>query len=265
MHDVVDARAGRTPEAARWLAGDSRQRADGARVRLFCFAHAGGGAAFFRRWRAALAPAVDVRPVLLPGRESRLDEAPYRRIEPLLDPLCAALEPHLDRPYALFGHSLGSVIAYEVARRLSDGGRPGPDCLIVSGRQAPRATSTRRTLWTLPDDEFVAAVGRMGGTPPEVFEHPDLLTMVLPALRADFELSETYRPLPGGRLTCAIAAYLGVDDPEVDRAGLLRWHEETTGEFTTRLFAGDHFYLAGGRPEVLSAVREDLDRARHPR
>lgn len=261
MRHDVDIRTGCPPEAARWLVGDGPQGAGGAIARLFCFAPAGGGASFFHPWRAALAPALDVRPVLLPGREARLDEAPYRRIEHLLDPLCAALEPHLDVPYALFGHSMGAAVAYEVARRLSGAGRPGPICLIVSGRRGPRLASDRPPLWTLPDDEFVTAVGRLNGTPPEILGQPDLLALFLPALRADFELSETYRPLPGARLRCPVAAYTGVDDPQADPSGLLRWHEETTGEFTMRLFAGDHFYLKGGRADVLTAVRQDLQRA----
>jgi medium-chain acyl-[acyl-carrier-protein] hydrolase len=156
---------------------------------------------------------------------------------------------------------MGSVVAYEVARRFSGGSRPGPTCLLVSGRQAPRVTSGRRQLWKLPDDEFVAEVARLGGTPPEVLEQPDLLSMLLPALRADFELSESYQPLPGGRLTCPVMAYMGTDDSEVGHSELLRWYEETSGEFTMRVFAGDHFYLKAGRPDVLSAVRQDLRRA----
>jgi medium-chain acyl-[acyl-carrier-protein] hydrolase len=261
IHSGTEVRNGHPAETARWLGSDWQQTADGATARLFCFAHAGGGAAFFRSWRAALAPSVDVRPVLLPGRERRFDDVPYRRMEHLLEPLCAALEPHLDRPYALFGHSMGAVIAYEVARRFSGGSRPDPICLLVSGRQGPRARSSRRLLWELPDDQFVTEVGRLGGTPPEVLEHPELLEMFLPALRADFELSETYQPLPGRRLTCPVVAYLGTDDSEVEHDGLLRWYEETTGDFTMRVFSGDHFYLRGGRADVLSAVRQDLLRA----
>src|SRR6266498_628486 len=115
------AAANLAPEAGPWLGGDAGVSATQAAVRLFCFAHAGGGAAFFRPWRLSMVPDIDVRAVTLPGRESRVHEPPYRRIEQLLDPLCAALEPHLDRPYALFGHSLGAVLAYEVARRFSAG------------------------------------------------------------------------------------------------------------------------------------------------
>jgi surfactin synthase thioesterase subunit len=249
-----------------WVTGQGRDIAPHAAVRLFCFAHAGGGAAFFRPWRLALAPEVDVRPILLPGRESRVRELPYRRMEQLLDPLCAALEPYLDRPYALFGHSLGSIIAYEVARRLSAGPGPRPSCLMVSGRRAPRQPARRRQFGSLPEPEFLAAIAGLNGTPPEVLRQPQLLTLMLPALRADFELNERYQPLADIRLAepplgCPVTAYMGLDDPEVDPGELLAWHTETSAEFTMRTFAGDHFYLRGGRPEVLSAIAADLARA----
>jgi surfactin synthase thioesterase subunit len=241
-----------------WVGGIDGEPSADASVRLFCFPHAGGGPAFFRPWRPALAPEIDVRPIQLPGRESRIDEPPCRRLDELLDPLCAALERYLDRPYALFGHSMGSVIAYEVARRLSDGPGRAPVCLLVSGRRAPRLPSERLPLSRLPDDEFIAEVGRLNGMPREVLAEPDLVGMLLPALRADFELAETYRPLPGRRLSCPIAAYMGTTDPEVDHAGLLAWRAETDREFTTRIFAGDHFYLKADPARVLGAVRQDL-------
>jgi medium-chain acyl-[acyl-carrier-protein] hydrolase len=223
-------------------------------MRLFCFAHAGGGAAIFRPWRPLLAPHVDALPVILPGRESRVRELPYRRMEQLLDPLCEAIEPYLDRPYAFFGHSLGSIVAYEVARRFT------PRCLVVSGRRAPRSATTRRLFSSLPDGEFLAEIGQLGGTPPEVLEQTQLIRMLMPALRADFELNEAYRVLPGPRLTCPLIAYMGTDDPEVDAAELLAWHEESAGEFTMRVFPGGHFYLMGGRTDVSSALRQDLAR-----
>jgi medium-chain acyl-[acyl-carrier-protein] hydrolase len=247
-------------EGSRWFGGTAGVSAEHAAVRLFCFAHAGGGATFFRPWRLALAPDIDVLPVILPGRESRLRELPYRRVEQLLEPLCAALEPHLDRPYALFGHSLGSIVAYEVARRLSAGGGPGPAGLLVSGRRAPRLATSRRPFCGLPDAEFLAALGGLGGTPPEVLDEPELVRMLLPALRGDFELNESYAALPGPRLRCPIVAAMGAADPEVDRTELLGWHEETSGDFTMRVFAGGHFYLKGDRPDVRTALRQDLER-----
>lgn len=243
------------PDAARWLAGNPAVSTVDAELRLFCFAHAGGGAAVFRPLRPLLAPRVDVVPIVLPGRESRVHELPYRRMEQLLDPLCAAIGPYLDRPFALLGHSLGSIVAYEVARRFP------PACLIVSGRRAPRSVTARRLFSSLPDGEFLTEIGRLGGTPPEVLEQTQLIRMLMPALRADFELNEAYRALPGPGLSCPLVAYMGADDPEVTRAELLGWHEETAGEFTLRVFPGGHFYLKDGRPDVSSALRQDL--ARH--
>lgn len=249
--------------AGPWVVDDGRAEDFGSPPRLFCFAHAGGGPSFYRRWGAFLRPENAVRRVLLPGRESRLEEPPFRHIADLVDPLCAALEPQLDRPYALFGHSMGAVIAYEVARRVCGAGATGPRCLIVSGRKAPGLPANRPPLSALPDDELVSAVARLGGMPPEVLSEPDLISALLPALRADYELTETYKPLPGGgRLDCPVIAYLGTSDPDVEYTQMLEWQQVTTGEFTMRVFHGGHFYLKGARPDVLHAVREDLSQHR---
>jgi len=250
--------------STQWVVDDGGAEDSDAPRQLFCFAHAGGGPSFFRPWRAPLAPEIAVRRVLLPGREWRLEEQPFRHITELIGPLCAALEPYLDQPYALFGHSMGAVVAYEVARRFTGSSRAAPVCLIVSGRRGPGLGSGRQRLSDLPDDQFVAEVSRLNGIPPEVLSEPELLSMVLPALRADYELAETYQPLPGGRLDCPVVAYLSTADPEVDHAGVLRWGEVTTGEFAIRVFRGDHFYLKGGRPDVLNAVRDDLRPERSP-
>jgi surfactin synthase thioesterase subunit len=251
--------SGRSCAATRWVVEDGPAENSGTAPQLFCFAHAGGGPSFFRPWHTALAPEIAVRRVLLPGREWRLEEPAFRHITELIGPLCAALEPYLNqRPYALFGHSLGAVVAYEVARRFSGPSGEGPACLIVSGRRSPRLGSSRRRLSVLPGDEFLAEVGRLGGMPPEVLNEPGLLDMLLPTLRADFELAESYQPLPGGRLSCPVAAYMGSADPEASYEGVLDWREVTTGDFSVRVFRGDHFYLKSGRPDVLNAVREDL-------
>ena len=245
---------------SRWIGGTGNTGTANAPERLFCFPHAGGGPAFFRPWCREFAPDVDVRPIQLPGRETRLGEQPYRRLADLLDPLCAALDPYLDRPYAFFGHSMGALVAFEVARRLSAGSRPGPACLMVSGRRGPTLPSRRPIIFDRPDGEFLAEVARLGGMPPEVLAQPDLVELLLPLLRADYELSETYRRLPGGPLTCPVVAYGGAADPEVERSELAGWEPETTGGFTVRIFPGDHFYLKEA-PEVVRAVRQDLRHA----
>ncbi|MEU8324789.1 alpha/beta fold hydrolase [Nonomuraea sp. NPDC048881] len=235
-----------------WIAG-GEPRAD-ARIRLFCFAHAGGGSALFRKWDDHLSPDVDVCPVVLPGRESRLRERPYNRMEQLVGPLSEAIEPYTDRPFALFGHSMGAVVAWETARRFP------PAVLFVSGRRAPHLPTRRRRFTDLSEDELLSELGKLNGTPSEVMDQRSLLEVFLPGLRADFELNESYTPLPGPRPDCPISALTGDADPEVDPDEISAWADATGGGFTLRVFGGDHFYLKGPRPEVLTAVQEDLNR-----
>jgi len=250
--------------AGLWVVNEGHGEEASASCQLFCFSHAGGGPSFFRPWTACLDPQIAVRRVLLPGREWRLEEPPFRRVADLVPPLCAALEPYLDQPYALFGHSMGAAVAYEVARRLAGTGTGGPRCLIVSGRPAPGAAANGRRLSDLPDDEFVRQVARLNGIPPEVLNEPELLSMLMPTLRADYELSETYQPLPGGRLDCRVIAYISTSDPVAQYTEMLAWRKVTTSEFSVRVFRGDHFYLKGGRPDVLNAVREDVTAGERP-
>lgn len=235
-----------------WIAG-GEPRAD-ARIRLFCFAHAGGGSALFRNWDEHLSPEIDVCPVVLPGRESRIRERPYNRMEQLMGPLSEAIEPYTDRPFALFGHSMGAAVAWETARRFP------PAVLFVSGRRAPQLPTRRRRFSDLSEDELLTELGKLNGTPSEVMGQRSLLEVFLPSLRADFELNESYTPLPGTRPGCPISALLGDADPEVDPDEITSWADATSGGFTLRVFGGDHFFLKGPRPEVLAAVQEDLNR-----
>jgi surfactin synthase thioesterase subunit len=253
----TDRQTGGSP-AGPWVVNEGHAEKASASWQLFCFSHAGGGPSFFRSWGTWMRPEIAVRRVLLPGREWRLEERPFRHIADLLDPLCDALESHLAQPYAFFGHSMGAVVAYEVARRFSATGTRGPACLIVSGRGAPGLTGNHRRLSALPDDAFVSEVGRLNGIPPEVLSEPQLLSMLLPTLRADYELAETYQPLPGSPLGCPVVAYMSTSDTEVQYTEMLAWRKVTTSEFSIRVFRGDHFYLKGGRPDVLNAIRDDL-------
>lgn len=229
---------------------------DPAPVRLFCFAHAGGGGAFFWPWRELLAPHVAVVPVILPGREGRAREAPYRRMADLVDPLVTALIPHLDRPFAFFGHSLGAAVAFAAAHRLGE--EHAPRRLFVSGRRPPALPGRRPDLHRLPHDRFVEAVAGMGGTPREVLLNRDLLDVFLPRLRADFELNETYRPPPGMRVPCAVSAFTGDSDPEVDTVEMAAWQSVTDGEFVLRVFRGGHFYLVDAAAALSRVILSEL-------
>ncbi|MFI7498053.1 thioesterase II family protein [Streptomyces sp. NPDC049687] len=244
----------------------------GTRIHLFCFPHAGAGSGTYRPWSTALAPDIDVHPVRLPGRDGRYAEPPGTSVtalargcaDELLDLLDHAAD---DRPYALFGHSLGAITAYETARVLLHRGRP-PAMLVVSGSEPPhRLTTPARPCHGLPDDAFLAEVIRLGGTPPDIREEKELLRLMLPALRADFTAAETYRHRRGGLpLPIPIAVYAGSDDMTLVQRSLDDWSQLTRAPAVRqRRFPGGHFYLDAGRPLVLQALRHDLLRAAPPR
>ncbi len=240
----------------RWFTG--RRGDPQASVRLFCIAHAGGGGSFFLPWQRALGPEVEVWPVVLPGREARLRERPHERMEDVLGPLHEAVRAHTDRPWALFGHSMGAVVAYELARACTADGGLEPAHLFVSARRAPHLPARRPSLSALPDEVFLRAVTALNGTPADVLAQPDLVAMFLPCIRADFALNDGYVPLPGPRLRCPVSASVGRLDPEARGEELDAWAHVTSGAFRPRSFDGDHFYLKDGRDELLAVIRSDL-------
>ncbi|MFI7435548.1 alpha/beta fold hydrolase [Micromonospora haikouensis] len=221
---------------------------------MFAFPHAGGGAAFFRPWVAALAGHATVLPVVLPGREGRLREPAHTSLDTLLPPLVAALRARIQERYLLFGHSLGALVAHEAARALASTEVGPPACLIVSGRRPPHLPARRGDLHRLDDDTFVAEVARLGGMPPALLADPTLLRVFVPAMRADFTVNETYRLPRPPTLDCPILALTGLDDPEVTPAEMQAWAEVTTGRCRLRVFEGDHFYLQNARADVRDAV-----------
>jgi medium-chain acyl-[acyl-carrier-protein] hydrolase len=234
-------------QASRWISPAPTGRA---KYHVFCFAHAGGGASFFRPWAAAMPEGIETCAIQLPGREQRFAEACYNRLDPLLDDLVPALTPWLDRPFALFGHSLGGLIAFELARRLRDVPLAG---IAVSAFRAPHLPA-ERALSGLPDAEFVAEIARLGGTPPELLGAPELMEAMLPALRADFALAESYRHEAGARVSVPIVAMGGAADPWIGVDALGGWAAHTGAGFRLRLFRGGHFYLVEERGEVIAEL-----------
>jgi surfactin synthase thioesterase subunit len=225
-----------------------------ARLRLLCFPYAGGGALVYREWAAGLPEAIEVLPVQLPGRERRLAEPAFTRMEPLVEAASAALVPFLDRPFAIFGHSMGAAVGYEVAQRLRRERGVEPSHLLVSARRAPQLPPEPDDDYKLPDDQLIERLREINGTPAEVLEHPELMALMLPILRADFELNDTYLPAAQPPLACPITAFGGRDDEELTPGGLEAWSQATTGRFELRMFAGDHFYLNQHRGRLLEAV-----------
>jgi medium-chain acyl-[acyl-carrier-protein] hydrolase len=227
-------------------------------LRLFCFPYAGGRAAIFRQWPDSLPTTVEMYAVEYPGRGARLTEPPLTRITCLVQAAADALLPYLDKPFVFFGHSMGAMISFELARWLRQEQSLGPVQLFVSGRRAPHSPNTDRPTYDLPDDEFLEELRRLNGTPKEVLDHAELMRLILPIVRADFEAIQTYRYLPGAPLDCPITAFGGLGDQEVNREHLEAWREHTTAGFALRMFPGDHFFLHTAQRVLLQTLSQDL-------
>jgi medium-chain acyl-[acyl-carrier-protein] hydrolase len=226
-----------------------------ARLRLYCIPYAGGGPGVFREWPGGLRDDVEVRAVVLPGRQRRFGEPALTSVEALADQLVPALCAELDRPFAIFGHSLGAGLAYEVARRLANGALR-PVRLLASGASAPHRPGLEHHL--LPDAEFAEAVGGLGGTPPELLAHEELLELMLPILRADFTAAETYYRPPRPELGCPVSVFGGAEDPIVSSDDLAAWAEHTRSSCSVHVLPGDHFFLDSARDELLRLVDREL-------
>ncbi|MGV9938622.1 thioesterase II family protein [Streptomyces sp. NPDC003401] len=232
--------------------------APGAPVRLVCLPHAGGSATFYSGLARTLAPDVDVLAVQYPGRLDRRAEALMTDLAALADVLATELVPWTGGAFALFGHSLGAMVAFETARRLEAAGRP-PVALFVSGRNAPslhRGEFGRR----LDDAALLQQMRGLGGTDPRVFADEDLMRLALPVLRADYRMVEDYRYVPGPPLGCPVTALNGRTDPKVSSPGVDAWREHTAASFESLTFPGGHFYLVDRHEEVTTALTGRLSR-----
>jgi medium-chain acyl-[acyl-carrier-protein] hydrolase len=210
-----------------------------ARLRLFCFPYAGGGTLPFYTWPRALPDDVEVCLVRAAARN---------------------LLPYLDKPFALFGHSMGSLISFELARLLRKENGISPRYLFASGHRAPQLPPRGKSIvHKLPEPEFMEELRRLNGTPKSVLDHPELMRILIPVLRADFEVVETYVYLDEPPLECPIMAFGGLNDPEATQSELEAWRTQTNAMFSLKMFPGDHFYLNDARPLLLQTLSQCLE------
>jgi pyochelin biosynthetic protein PchC len=222
--------------------------------RLVCLPFVGGAASFFHPLSAAL-PDVQVLAAQYPGRQDRFREPAVRDLRVLADAIAAGL-PDDGARTVLFGHSMGGLVGYEVARRLEARGTDVAH-LYVSGRRAPDAPLPGPPVHGLDDAGVLATVRRLGGPGVELLEEPGLVELMLPTIRADYAAVELYEDAAGPRLRCPLTVLVGDSDPLVSPAEALAWAERTSGPFDARVFPGDHFYLV----EQADAVRRVLEEA----
>ncbi|UFP92959.1 thioesterase II family protein [Gloeobacter morelensis] len=235
-------------------------RAEGKpRLRLFCLPYAGGGASVYSTWNRRLPPEVQVCALSFPGREQLWQEALVDRFEPLIERLVGVIEDRLDLPYALFGHSLGALVAFELARRLRQLYGTNPICLFFSGRQAPHLADRLCPIHTLAAGEFIERLRRRyNGIPQAIFENPEWLRFFLPVLRADMALLETYQYKSEQPFACPVCVFGGLEDRLIEIEALEAWRVHTAGAFQLQLYPGDHFFIHNANLPLVSVIAGQL-------
>jgi surfactin synthase thioesterase subunit len=230
------------------------ERRPDAAFRLFCFPYAGAGASVFREWHRHIPGNIEVIGVQLPGRENRFHEPRHTRLADLIAPLKQMLSQLADKPFFFFGHSLGALVAFELARALQQDGLPLPFHLVASGMCAPHLRSRDEQLHLMPDDELLEKIAEYNGTPRALLQDRELMRFFLPQLRADFAICETYEYVSGTRLNCPVTALGGQHDPNVSADELLAWSVHTAAPFRQQLFDGDHFFIHPCQQAVLGLL-----------
>jgi medium-chain acyl-[acyl-carrier-protein] hydrolase len=229
-----------------------------AKSRVFLFPYAGGGTAVFSKWSTEFPSNIEVHIAHYPGRGSRHNETPIRSLVTLIDRLAQAIQPLLDKPYIFFGHSLGGTIAFELTHHLRQNELPQPHALFVSACPAPHLPRPHAPTHVLPDDEFLTSLKKLGGISDEILQNQEMLDLLLPVLRADFELIETYRHTYDKPLDCPIFALGGIEDPRVSHEQLEGWTMHTHAAFESTYFPGDHFFINTARASIIESMNMEI-------
>jgi surfactin synthase thioesterase subunit len=235
----------------------------GAHARLVCLPYAGGGASLYSSWAVAAPSALDVVLVQPPGREERYREQPFTEMDALIDSLAASIAPLMRVPIVFFGHSMGALVAFELARRIRSDNGVEPAHLFVSGCRAPHLPRNERPLHRLPDDALVDELSRRASHAAVLLKDPRWVDAVLPVVRADLQVCETYVYRTERPFSCPLTALAGEDDPTLSDEELPAWADHTSGAFSVRRFPGDHLYLLDHRRHVLDMVLWRMPTATH--
>jgi medium-chain acyl-[acyl-carrier-protein] hydrolase len=243
------------PEA--WLT--SPKTVEEPAARLFCFPYAGGSSAIFKPWVDLVPPTVEIQSLQLPGRPGRMSESPVDSLADLVEPIVEAIEPLTDVPFAFYGHSMGSLVAFEVTKRLAREFRTQPDQLFVAARRAPHMVSRDQTLHEQPLERVREFLRSLRAFPSEVLDHEELMQLLLPALRADLKLDGLYVFSPGEGVSCPIVAFTGQDDAYVLKNEIEGWSMHAGGGFECHTVPGDHFFMdqPKNREVLLDLIRKE--------
>jgi surfactin synthase thioesterase subunit len=228
------------------------------RLRLFCLPHAGGTSAIFNGWDAHLTRHAEVWQVLLPGRGTRIGEEPIKDAREMTHALAEALVPHMHAPFALFGHSMGAMLAHELTLLLLSRGGPVPRMLVVSGRQAPHLPAALPPVRAMTDEQFLAVLGSLSTETTRLLSEPSLRKVIMPLLRADFLLCDSWAPRPERRIPVPILAFGGTRDPSLSASMVEQWSRHTFGRFRNIFLPGDHFLVQPLAKEMCTAIEDEL-------
>jgi medium-chain acyl-[acyl-carrier-protein] hydrolase len=241
-----------------WL---PRVRSKGdSKLRLFCFPYAGGATYSYSSWDSLLPQEIEVCPVELPGRAGRMREPAARNIRSLVKSMGAALLPGMDRPFAFYGHSMGALISFELARELRRSHQLQPVHMFVSSCLPPHSPRRReKVTYNLPEPQFIEELRRFNGIPSEVQEHSEeLMQLTMPLLRADFEACQTYEYIAEPMLECPLTVVGGLEDKGLSRSDLEEWRGHTTSACTVRMVSGDHLFINTSQTWILRLLAEEL-------
>lgn len=231
---------------------------DLARLRLFCFPYAGGRASIFRSWMDGLPSDMEICSIQLPGREERLREPPYKRLAPLVQALADAIAPYLDRPFAFYGHSMGALVSFEVARELRKKYDRQPVALHLAAFRAPQLPNPNIKIYHLPTEVFKVVL-RADGIPETILQNDELMQLMLPTLRADYEVCDTYEYREEPPLSCPFFLYCGQEDVRIREADMQGWPVHTLEQSRLTLVPGSHLFLHTAQDFLISEISRSLE------